>query len=117
MKHLVVTGILGLMTVIPGGAAVRQSHHRLPAPVEIRGSTPSTAWLREELLDSKMDRHVTKSVFELDYKLGQGITADLKPDNAGRLTEYYDGHLLHNLNRTDNPFLHNRRGAGFELEL
>ena len=102
MRNLMFLGLWGL---IPSLAAVARP---LPAPIVIHGEAPTTANLRAEMLEETTPLYLQRQEIKLNY-LGD-VKFDTVYDPLTKLATYYDSHLLQDLNRTDNPYGHNRPG-------
>ncbi|MBX3172155.1 MAG: hypothetical protein KF760_32420 [Candidatus Eremiobacteraeota bacterium] len=109
MRKLIFLGLCGLISTSWAWAA-----RSLPAPIVIHGSVPTTASLRAELLEEESTPlYLHKQEIKLNY-LGK-VKFDTVYDPLTRLSTYYDNHLLQDLNRTDNPYGHNRPGIGINF--
>ncbi len=105
MRNLMFLGLCGLITALP---AVAQTTRPLPAPVVIQGAAPTTDNLRSELLEETTPMYLQRQQVKFNYL--DNVRFDTVYDPMLRLKTYHDHHLLNNLNRTDNPYGHNRPG-------
>jgi hypothetical protein len=106
MRKLFFIGLCGLLSPLASLA------RPLPAPIVIQGPRPTTATLRAELLEETTPMFLQKT--EVGNSLSQ-VKFETVYDRLTRLSTYYDGHLLQDLNRTDNPYGHNRPGIGINF--
>lgn len=105
MRNLIFLGLCGLLTSVP---AMARNARPLPAPIVLRGSAPTTAYLRAEMLEETTPMYLRKQEIKLNYL--SDVKFDTVYDRLTKLSTYYDSHLLQDLNRTDNPYGHNRPG-------
>lgn len=96
---------------------------QLPAPIHLHRPAPTTQTLRSELLgDERVNSYLvegdtTRGSWNLSTVSLPGYENDIqsafrpRQDEYTHLTQEYDFHYLQDLNRVDNPFLHNRQGA------
>lgn len=115
MRNLLLAGLCGLIST-SGAWATARSSRPLPAPIVIHGAAPTTANLRAELLEEESTPlYLQKQRQEIKLNYLGNVKFDTVYDPMLRLSTYYDGHLLQDLNRTDNPYGHNRPGFGINF--
>ncbi|MBN9416538.1 MAG: hypothetical protein J0I12_13930 [Candidatus Eremiobacteraeota bacterium] len=108
MRKLVFIGLCGLLSTWVGSA------RPLPSPIVIHGTRPTTASLRAEMLEETTPMYLQqRQEIKLNYL--QNARFDTVYDPLTKLSTYYDSHLLQDLNRTDNPYGHNRPGFGINF--
>lgn len=107
MRNLIFLGLCGL---IPSLTAVARP---LPAPIVIQGEAPTTANLRAEMLEETTPLYLQRQEIKLNYL--PNVRFNTVYDPITKLSTYYDSHLLQDLNRTDNPYGHNRPGFGINF--
>lgn len=108
MRKLFLVGLSALCTTLPTMA------RPLPAPIIIRGERPTTASLRAEMLEENVPLYLQKQP-EMKLNYLQNTRFNTVYDRITRTATYYDGHLLQDLNRTDNPYGHNQPGFGINF--
>ena len=111
MRKLTLLGLFGLFSTIP--VLARPLH--LPTSIVIQGERPTTANLREQMLEETSQSYLLQPQSDMTINRLNSVQFNTVYDSFTWLTTYYDNHLLDQVTRTDNPYGHNRPGIGINF--